>query len=157
MDREEENDWGKSVAAIIIRNNEILLARHTYGRGIGKLIIPGGYIKQGETPEEAVIREVQEETGITIKPLEIAGIRFNRKDWYVIFTAEYISGQAQSDGIENNEVLWMPVTEVLEREDIPDLTKLLVSTVIEKADNTLKYEPYEGSPVNGTYSLYVGK
>lgn len=157
MNREDENDWGKSVAAIVKKEDRILLARHTYGRGKGKLIIPGGYLRKGETPEEAVRREVFEETGITVRPLEIAGIRFNRKDWYVIFTAEYIGGEAVSDGMENSEVVWLPAAEAAEREDVPELSKLLIAAYLQKEAGTLKYESYEGSPENGTYSLYLAK
>ena len=56
------NDWGKSVAGVVIRDGKVLLVRHTYGAGTGRLIVPGGYIKQGESPVEAVEREVMEET-----------------------------------------------------------------------------------------------
>ena len=50
------------MGGVCIRDGKVLLGRHTYGSGNGKLIIPGGYVKFGETPEEALIREFEEET-----------------------------------------------------------------------------------------------
>lgn len=122
----ENTNWSQSVGAVCIREGKVLLARHTYGAGNGKLIIPGGYVEAGETPEEAVRRELLEETGITAEPEALVGIRFNSRDWYAVFRAEYISGEARSDGDENSEVLWLPPEEALAREDVPDLTKVMI-------------------------------
>ena len=155
MRKEENTDWGKSVAAIVLRENNVLLTRHTYGSGKGKLIIPGGYVEYNETPQDAVIREVLEETGITVEPLDIVGIRFNLKDWYVIFTARYVSGEARSDGGENNEVVWIDIKDAVTREDVPDLTKRLLLGLINNNDNTFRNIPYEGNTKNGPYSLYA--
>ncbi len=154
MEIEENNDWGKSVAGIVIKENKVLLTRHTYGGGKGKLIIPGGYIKKNETPQEAVKREIHEETGITVEPMDIVGIRFNLNDWYVVFTAQYISGTETSDNSENSEVVWLDMYEVITREDVPDLTKKLVEGVINNKNKAFKKVPYSGTGENGTYSLY---
>lgn len=121
-----------SVTGIVIHDGKVLLARHTYGAGKGKLIVPGGYVEKGETPQEALIREYKEETGIVIEPENIIGIRFNMQDWYVAFKAKYISGTAKSDKHENNEVLWLDIQEALQREDVPDLTKKLIGSAISK-------------------------
>lgn len=93
----ENTNWGQSAAGVVLRDGKVLLARHTYGKGAGKLIIPGGYVNFGETPQDALVREYLEETGVTVKPKDIIGIRFNMHDWYVVFRAEYVSGTAVSD------------------------------------------------------------
>ena len=77
----EKTNWGQSVTGVVIKDNKVLLARHTYGGGKGKLIIPGGYVNIGETPQDALVREFLEETHVTIKPINIIGIRFNMHDW----------------------------------------------------------------------------
>ena len=41
----ENTNWGQSVTAVVIKDNKVLLARHTYGGGKGMLIIPGGYVE----------------------------------------------------------------------------------------------------------------
>ena len=41
MNDAEKTDWGKSVAGVVIRDEKVLLVRHTYGAGKGMLIVPG--------------------------------------------------------------------------------------------------------------------
>ena len=147
-----KTDYGKSVTGVVIKDGKVLLARHTYGPGTGKLIIPGGYIENGEAPEAALVREYKEETGIVVKPQNIIGIRFNTHDWYIAFRAEYISGEARSDGDENSEVVWMDIEEALTRDDVPDLTKKLVESAI-SGENGLKKIEYD-SPRHVPNSLY---
>ncbi|MBR4068282.1 MAG: NUDIX hydrolase [Clostridia bacterium] len=123
---QENTNWSQSAAAVCIREGKVLLARHTYGSGTGKLIIPGGYVNMGEAPQDAVKREFLEETGVVIEPGELIGVRFNDHDWYVVFLAEYVSGEARSDGEENSEVVWMDPVEAMKREDVPELTKIMI-------------------------------
>ena len=104
MDQEEMNstNWSQSVAGVCLKDGKVLLARHTYGSGKGKLIIPGGNVRFGEMPEETLVREYLEETGVQVKAGHLLGIRFNDKDWYAVFAAEYVEGEARSDGDENS-------------------------------------------------------
>ena len=146
----ENTNWQQSVTAVVIRDNKVLLARHTYGKGAGKLIIPGGYVEFGETPQAAVVREFLEETNITISPKEIIGIRFNMHDWYIAFSADYISGIERSDEDENSEVLWINVNEALERSDVPYLTKSLIKCALSRKG--FKQINHEGS--HAPCSLY---
>ncbi len=146
----ENTNWSQSVGAVCIREGRVLLARHTYGAGSGKLIIPGGYVEAGETPEAAVRREVLEETGITAEPEALIGIRFNNRDWYAVFRAAYVSGEARSDGDENSEVLWLPVGEALAREDVPDLTKAMLRKAL--APGCWQPVPYASSRPGTLYT-----
>lgn len=149
----ENTNWGQSVTGVVIKDDKVLLARHTYGVGKGMLIIPGGYVNVGETPQDALVREFMEETRIEVRPVNIIGVRFNMHDWYIVFSAEYISGEASSDNDENSEVLWVDVNEALSREDVPDLTKKLIESAISK-DNGLVFKEYRGSTKHAPYSLY---
>ncbi len=146
-------NWGQSVTGVVIKDNKVLLARHTYGGGKGLLIVPGGYVNVDETPQEALVREYMEETKVMVKPLDIIGIRFNMHDWYIAFRAEYMSGDATSDHEENSEVLWVDVEEALAREDVPELTKKLIESAV-KQEAGLHKEEYNGSTKHGAYSLY---
>ena len=127
---ETKTNWNHSTAAVCMKDGKVLLARHTYGGGKGKLFIPGGYLQENETPEEAVKREFMEEVGLEIRPLDIIGIRCNTKDWYIVFRAEPISGEAKPDYNEIDEVLWLDTAEALEREDVPFLTKAMIRAAI---------------------------
>ena len=143
MTKEEENNtnWSQSVAGVCLKDGKVLLARHTYGKAKGMLIIPGGYVQFGEIPQETLVREYMEETGVTVKAGKLLAMRFSDKDWYAVFEAEYIEGEPRSDGDENSEVIWMPVEEALKDETVPGLTKIM----IEKAVTGKGFEltPYE--------------
>jgi 8-oxo-dGTP diphosphatase len=54
------------VAAVITNGNKIFCAQRAYGFLKGKWEFPGGKIEQGETPEQALIREIKEELDTTI-------------------------------------------------------------------------------------------
>lgn len=67
-------------ASIFVINPEdykILLVKH---RELKKWLQPGGHIEYNETPEEAALREVYEESGIKVK---LIGERFPREDDYI--------------------------------------------------------------------------
>ncbi len=149
----ENTNWGQSVTGVVIKGNKVLLARHTYGGGKGKLIIPGGFVNMGETPQDALVREFMEETQIKIKPINIIGVRFNMHDWYIAFRAEYVSGEARLDNDENSEVLWVNINEVLLRDDVPELTKILIQSALSK-ECGLSYKEYQGNIKDSPYSLY---
>lgn len=51
------------VCALAIRDNNVLCIEDKKGRGY---ILPGGKVEHGETPQQAVIRETFEETGIDV-------------------------------------------------------------------------------------------
>lgn len=55
------------VCALIKKNNHIFVAQRDYGEFKGFYEFPGGKIEEGETPEDAIIREIKEELETTIK------------------------------------------------------------------------------------------
>ena len=72
----------------------------------------GGKFEPGESPEECAVREIEEESGLTIKNIEMKGfITFpnfdGKEDWYVfLFTADEYEGEL----IDSNEgnLDWIP-------------------------------------------------
>ena len=64
-----------AVSAAIIRDGRILIVRRARPPAHGLFTLPGGGVEVGETLHQAVIREVREETALTIEPLALAGYR----------------------------------------------------------------------------------
>jgi len=58
--------------------NEVLLFKHTYRAHAWSL--PGGYLKKGEHPREALEREIKEESGLTVSADEIVKTRTDRSN-----------------------------------------------------------------------------
>lgn len=84
----------------------------------GKWIGVGGHVEPGETVEECLIREVQEETGVTLTQYEKIGtIYFISDRWenevMHLFTASAYEGQINSDCSEGT-LKWIPREKVME-------------------------------------------
>jgi|LSQX01.3.fsa_nt_gb 8-oxo-dGTP pyrophosphatase MutT (NUDIX family) len=78
-----------AVKAIILRNGK-LLALHRKGVTDEWFDLPGGRMEYGETAEETVIREVKEETGLSVKPVRILDSWNNVKEEYQITGIFYL-------------------------------------------------------------------
>ena len=80
----------------------------------GKWMGVGGHIEEGETPEQAAIREIREESGLVISDLFYAGIvEFVNDDYSEImhlFTTNHFTGEL----IECNEgtLAWIPIKDI---------------------------------------------
>lgn len=72
-----EKGWRKpSVTAdgMVIKNNEIVLIKRGREPFKGSYALPGGFLNYGESLEECVFREVQEETGLKTEIVELVGV-----------------------------------------------------------------------------------
>jgi len=110
-----------AVGVLIRRGDFILLARRLNDPGKGLWSIPGGIIEIGENSRDAAVREVKEETGLTVEidsVLEVVDnivqddfgrIRFH----YVIveYLARSESGEPQAAS-DVSEARWVPITEL---------------------------------------------
>ncbi len=92
-----------AVSAAIFRDGKVLIARRARPPAHGLYTLPGGGVELGETLEQAVIREVREETALEIEPIELAGFRqaivrdaagrVERHFVVLPFAARFISGE----------------------------------------------------------------
>ena len=114
----------------------LLIGRIDHKDTTGKRILwslPKGHIEEGETPEQAAIREVAEETGITSAITKSLGVidfwfmaggkRIHKTVHHFIFTE--VSGELTPQVSEVDEVSWFPLSEIVERLAYPDEKKLL--------------------------------
>lgn len=70
------------VGGIVVHENRVLLVQRGTEPLKGQWSIPGGLIDVGETLREAVIREVREETGLAVEPIELVELldRIHREE-----------------------------------------------------------------------------
>ena len=121
----------------MLRDGKILLIRRGKEPLKGRWVIPGGTVELGETLEEAVAREVREETGIEVRPREVLLVfdRIERQGpdvlyHYVIvdYLCDDLGGdlQAASDAQEAAFV----ARSDLDAYDLPPLARELVDKVL---------------------------
>ncbi len=126
---------------ILIEENKLaLMERHRAGRHY--FAFPGGGVDEGETPQQAAIREAEEELGIIVAiKQKVAEVIFNGKPQYY-FLAEKLSGEfGTGRGEEYGEYnpehgtyhpVWMPLADVLNNNVLPrELAELVVRSVEE--------------------------
>ena len=134
-------------AGLVIKNSKLLII-HRFRDGEEYWVLPGGGVDEGETPQEAVIREIKEETSIEAQ-LKSNELIF--KDQYAvqgetsehqIFVLEYISGEPQlsKDSIEVSktteqntyEPMWVDLKDIESLNIKPPATKEFLMSYINK-------------------------
>ena len=67
---------------LVLQEKRILLCRlsHHVPKHVGHWTLPGGGLDFGEDPAAALVREVYEETGLTVAPLGVAGVDSSYRD-----------------------------------------------------------------------------
>lgn len=91
--------YHKRAATIIIKDKEILLM-HRHKAGQEYYALPGGTLEAGESPEQAAIREVKEETTLDIAIDKLLWEYDDKICYGYYFLAKDIKGQAQLGGEE---------------------------------------------------------
>lgn len=103
------------VGAVIVRAGTILCAqRGPSGALAGKWEFPGGKIEQGESPREALEREIAEELGCRISVGETVTSTTHEYDFGIVtlttFYCELVEGEPELS--EHQAVLWLPHAEL---------------------------------------------
>jgi ADP-ribose pyrophosphatase YjhB (NUDIX family) len=62
------------VRGVVFRDDEILLVREKVKRSAGTWALPGGWVDVGESPSEAVVREVREESGYDTRAVKLLAL-----------------------------------------------------------------------------------
>ena len=111
----------KAVRCYLIKDNNVVVIKYKKGnKKEGYYDIPGGKIENMELPEQTVIREMKEETGLSIKNPKYKGnmiIEYpNRIFDFDVFICKDCEGQPQE--FEENTSEWIAIEELLKKENI---------------------------------------
>jgi NAD+ diphosphatase len=96
-----------AIIVLIERGNQLLLAR-SHGHPPGRYSVLAGFVEPGETLEEAVVREINEEVGLQVKNIRY----FGSQPWpfpnslMIAFTCEYAGGDIVLEEAEMAEADW---------------------------------------------------
>ena len=135
------------IGAVIIREGKIVLIKRGNEPSKGKWTIPGGLVELGESPEQAVIRETREETGLDVENPRLIDVVSNvdldekSKVKYHYIIIDYLvhvkngAAQASSDAME---LRWIPFDEV-EDYDLTTSFRLFFRNNREKLEKANSY------------------
>jgi 8-oxo-dGTP diphosphatase len=121
------------VGALVVHEGRVLLIRRGKEPLRGRWVVPGGTVELGETLEQAVVREVLEETGVEVEPREVVSVfdRIEREGdavryHYVIvdYACDYVSGVPRAASDAEDVALVAPGE--LAAYDLPDKALSLV-------------------------------
>lgn len=128
----------KVVLGIVTIGNEILLVKRKPGEGALLWQFPGGSIEDDESVEEAVVRELKEETGVDVKVLEIIGERVHpyTKKHMTYIACEYVGGELKVNDDDLEKAEWAKISELRSYFTTP-----LYERVGEYLQNYLIYNP----------------
>jgi ADP-ribose pyrophosphatase YjhB (NUDIX family) len=126
-----------AVAAIIPDSDgRILLCRHTYRKAY-PWGLPSGSLEYGEDPQDGIIREVREETGLEVVVERLLLAESAREDHHVslIYSCRVMGGQFQ-ENLETSQTQFFPVNHLpdllpTEKDLIRRLGNLGVITLLE--------------------------
>jgi 8-oxo-dGTP diphosphatase len=106
-----------TVDVIVQRDSKVLMIRRKKDPFKDQLALPGGFVNEGETVEEAMKREAKEELSLEVEPLDILGVysdpgRDPRKHTLsVVFVGIIVSGQEKA-GDDAAGIEWVEVASI---------------------------------------------
>ena len=122
MSREYPDYPRVGVGAIVLHEGRVLLVKRGHAPGLGLWSVPGGLVDLGETTVDAARREVDEETGLTVRIAGLVGVLDRvtrdaegrvRYHWVLIdYLAIPESTETLTAGSDAAEVRWVTIDEV---------------------------------------------
>ncbi|NLZ49925.1 MAG: NUDIX domain-containing protein [Clostridiales bacterium] len=123
------------IMVAVIKEDKILLLKQSYIFKNSKVLI-SGYISNGESAEETVVREVKEETGISVKNIKYLGSEYLKSKEIIMFTfmASYAGGEINKSH-EVEEVEWILLENALNEMKEDEIGKRVVNKVLREINN----------------------
>jgi 8-oxo-dGTP diphosphatase len=129
------------VGGVVVRDGRVLLIRRGKPPLLGRWAVPGGTVELGESLEQALVREMREETALDVEPSELLTV-FDRVErdaegvlyHFVIvdYLCRWLSGEARA-GSDALEVVWAGAEE-LDALDLPTKAREVVENALRLGD-----------------------
>jgi len=118
-----------------------------------RFTIPSGYVEPGETLEGAVVREFEEETGVTSRVGRLIltrhkVVRRDQSDVYFAFIVHYVTGEPVARPPEIVEVREVPIAEALQATWISGLSRVAIR-LSRETDRAWPRSTWDGGEVPG--------
>ena len=152
--------YNVGVGGAVVHEERLLLVRRASRRGRGNWQVPGGFIEPDETIEQAVIREVLEESGVNTEVRGVLGIR-NRYDpdvdnsLYVVMLLSPLDLNPQPDNHEVDRAGFFSLEEIRALEQVPAINLEIAQRTL-SADHRLLQPKTLTHSSGATYTLFVG-
>ncbi len=115
-----------TVLCLIHRGQELLLQNRVKEDWKG-YALPGGHVEPGESFVDAVVREMREETGLTVRHPKLCGVKQfpieNGRYLVLLFETEEFEGTVCSS--EEGQMVWIPRGDLAKYDTVDDLEELL--------------------------------
>ncbi|HEY7166177.1 MAG TPA: NUDIX domain-containing protein [Candidatus Binatia bacterium] len=148
------------VGGAVVSENRLLLVRRCSRHGRGNWQLPGGFIEPDETIEQAVVREVKEETGVDAEVSAVLGLR-SRYDpesgngIYVVLVLRPLGGEPLADGREVDRAAYLTLEEIRGLSPLPPVNWEIAQRVLSPDRCLLSPKPLKN--LNGAaFTLFVG-
>ena len=152
--------YNVGVGGAVVDDGRLLLVRRASRRGRGNWQIPGGFVEQNETMDLAVVREVEEEAGVTATVQGVLGIR-NRYDeeggnsLYIVMLLSPESGEPAPDMTEVDMAEYFSLAEIQALEHISPINIEVAKRALAQDHRLLSAQTVEQAG-RGTYTLFIG-
>ena len=135
------------VAGAVVRERKVLLIRRGREPMLGSWSLPGGALETGETILEGVVREVREETGLRVRPVELLAMldRILRDEQGVVeyhyvlldWLCELVDADEDAEacaGSDATEVVWVSAEEIDAMPDVDEAMQRVVRDALARVE-----------------------
>lgn len=135
MELRARSGYSLGVAGAVVSRDRVLLVRRLHEPNRGRWTFPSGYVGPFERIDEAIVREVAEETGVHAEVVGVLGVRNrvspNDNNLLVFFLLRPLAGEPRPDGDEVDGADYFPFDEALAHPGLIELNRTVLARLVD--------------------------